>query len=185
MTAETAPSSDVHYVLDGGALLHRVVWPSVGSVTFGDLCGLYCDYVTRKYSRPTVVFDGYSNKSSTKQVTQQRRSSGKVGSTVTFTRDMKVTQNKAMFLANTKNKERLLAMISDSLRQCQCVTYHADGDADFLIVKTAIQCAENSTTVLVGDDTDLLVLFLFHSTVSTKDLYFIPEPKSNSFRRRI
>ncbi|KAJ7391185.1 hypothetical protein OS493_019316 [Desmophyllum pertusum] len=63
----------------------------------------YChprNYVTKKYGRPIVVFDGYDNSTvSTKQMTQQRRSSGKVGTTVTFEEDMKVTTKKDVFLA--------------------------------------------------------------------------------------
>ena len=35
-------------------------------------------------------------------------------------------------------------------------------------------------TILVGDDTDLLVLLLFHAEPDCHDLYFIPEPKSNT-----
>ncbi|KAJ7379097.1 carbohydrate binding [Desmophyllum pertusum] len=55
-----------------------------------------------------VVFDGYDNSTvSTKQMTQQRRSSGKVGTTVMFEEDMKVTTKKDVFLANTKNKQRV------------------------------------------------------------------------------
>ena len=186
ITGETVPrDSTIQYVLDGGALLHRVVWPSGGSVTFGDLCGLYCNYVTRKYRRATVVFDGYSNNLSTKQMTQHRRSSGKIGPTVAFTQDMKVTQKKDVFLSNANNKERFLVMLGESLCRHQCETHFADGDADFLIVKTAVQSAKTQTTVLIGEDTDLLVLLLFHTDANAHDLYFIPEPKSNSLRQRV
>ena len=82
---------DIQYVLDGNALLHRVVWASVGSATFRDLIGLYCHYVTKKYHRATVVFDGYSDNLSTNQMKQHRRSSGKIGPIVTFMPDTKVT----------------------------------------------------------------------------------------------
>ena len=41
VVSKTVPRDpDIQYVLDGGALLYRVVWPSVGSATFRDLCGL-------------------------------------------------------------------------------------------------------------------------------------------------
>ncbi|KAJ7378464.1 hypothetical protein OS493_022999 [Desmophyllum pertusum] len=54
----------------------------------------------KKYGRPIVVFDGYDNSTvSTKQMTQQRRSSGKVGTTVTFEEDMTRTTKKDVFLA--------------------------------------------------------------------------------------
>lgn len=178
--------ADVQYVLDGGALLHRVVWPTLGSATFEEVFSLYCNYVTKKYGRPIVVFDGYDNSTvSTKQMTQQRRSSGKVGTTVTFEEDMKVTTKKDVFLANTKNKQRFLTMLSRSLSHRQCETRHADGDADLLIVKAAIESARSRTTILVGDDTDLLILLLFHVDPDGHDLFFIPEPKSNSLRRRV
>ena len=185
VTSETAPSDpDIQYVLDGGALLHRVVWPSVASATFGYVCSLYCAYVTRKYSKATVVFDGYGDSMSTKQMTQNRRSSGKVGPTVTFTEEMKITQKKDVFLSNKDNKERFIAMLSESLRQHNCETRHANGDADLLIAKTAIHSASTQTTVLIRDDTDLLVLLLFHADPNAKELFFIPEPKTNTLRRR-
>ena len=85
-------------MLDGGALLHRVVWPFFGSATFRDLCGIYCHYVTKKYIRATVVLDKYSNNLSTKQMMQH-------SPTVAFTPDTKVSQKKEVFLSNINNKE--------------------------------------------------------------------------------
>ena len=43
--------------------------------------------------------------------------------------------------------------------------------------------ANEQSTVLVGDDTDLLVLLLHHSIITSKDLFFAPEPKKNAKRR--
>ena len=46
VAGKTVPSDpDIQYVLDRGALLHRVPCPSAGSVTFRDLCGLYYHYM--------------------------------------------------------------------------------------------------------------------------------------------
>lgn len=63
--------------------------------------GLYCSYVTKKYGNAIVVFDGYDDMS-TKNMTHQGRAAGKVGATVTFTENMKVTLKKDNFLANPK-----------------------------------------------------------------------------------
>ena len=52
-----------------------------------------------------------------------------------------------------------------------------------LIVKTAIESAKERNTVLVGVDTDLLVLLCFYTRSDSFDLYFKPEPKANSRRR--
>ena len=49
------------------------------------------------------MFDGY-DEMSTKAMTQQRRASGKVAATVTFTESMSITMKKDNFLSNPKNK---------------------------------------------------------------------------------
>ncbi|XP_073240418.1 uncharacterized protein [Porites lutea] len=179
--ATSGPEGDVQHVLDGGALLHRFPWPR-GSVTYQDICGLYCSYVTKKYGNAIVVFDGYDDMS-TKNMTPQRRAAGKAGATVTFTENMKVTPKKDNFLANPKNKQRFINMLSRFLQEDNCPTYHAEGDADVLIVKTAVESARVRNTVLVGGDTDLLVLLCFYTRSDSFDLYFKAEPKANSRRR--
>ena len=45
--ATSGHEGDVQHVLDGRALLHRIPWPQ-GSATYQDICGLCCNYVTRK-----------------------------------------------------------------------------------------------------------------------------------------
>ena len=44
----------------------------------------------------------------------------------------------------------------------------------------AIEAAETRNTVLVGDDTDLLVLLLHHLLPLENKIYFAPEPKKNA-----
>ena len=48
----------MQYVLDGGALLNHIPWPS-SPITYGDLCALHTDYVTRTYGKPVVLFDEF------------------------------------------------------------------------------------------------------------------------------
>ena len=66
-----------------------------------------------------------------------------------------------------------------------CLMLQAEGDADVLIVETAVDSAVTHPTVLVGDDTDLLVLPCSHMKVDGNDLYFRPEPKANSRESRV
>ena len=181
--AKTQPEGKVQHVLDRGALLHRVSWPR-GSPTYKVVCDLYCTYVQKKYGRAMVVFHGY-NEMSAKAMTQQRRASGKAASTVAFTESMSVTLNKDNFLSNPKNKQRFLSMLSKALQNVGCITHHANGDADLLIFKTAVEFARTSTTVVVGDDTDLLVLLCYHASNDGYDLYFRPEPKANARGARV
>ena len=96
-------------MIDGGAFLHRVSWPKLA--TFQEVCQKYCHYVKQKYGVDTViVFDGYDCPT-TKNMTQQRRSSGKVGATVSFEVNMKITMKRDVFLANSQNKKRLITIL--------------------------------------------------------------------------
>ena len=50
-------------------------------------------------------------------MTHQRRAAGKAGATVTFTEDMEVSLKKDNFLANSKNKQRFINMLSQFLQE--------------------------------------------------------------------
>ena len=63
---ESVPS-DCHYIIDGGTLLQRLPWQRGQS--FDLLCDMYVRYVSRKYGRPTIVFDDYTSGTSTKDIT--------------------------------------------------------------------------------------------------------------------
>ena len=54
----------MHYVLDGGALLQRVPWTN--GETFENICLKYVSYVTNRYGKATIVFDGYDDAPSIK-----------------------------------------------------------------------------------------------------------------------
>ena len=181
--AKTGPTTQVHYVLDGGALLHRVPWPR-GNGTYRDVLAAYTSYVSRKYGRPTVVFDGYDD-ISTKYSTQKRRAAGKVAPTISFTEDMQVTSKREEFLSNAKNKQRFINLLSDALRRANCQVKQAPGDADVTIVRAAVDSGQSTPTVLVGDDTDLLVLLCYHTDIHGCDVFFRPEPQTNVTRRRV
>ena len=155
----------------GGALLHRVPWSR--GITYDAICSLYVQYVANKYGNATVVFDGYQNGPSTKDGTHQRRA-GAYGPTVNFDSTMIAKLKKEEFIPLHRNK----------LQISGCSTIHAEGDADLLIVQTAIQPSRSITTMLVGDDTDLLVLLCHHAEMNANELFFKPEPKQRSKTRK-
>lgn len=146
--------------MDGGALLQRIPWTK--GVTYQNIFSTYCNYVKKKYGRAIVVFDEYQNVS-TKDMTHLRRAK-KMGMTVEFTSDMPITMVKAEFLSNKINKQRFVNLLGKELEKSHCEVYHADGDADLLIVLKAIESAKTQETVLIGDDTDLLILLCYHTT---------------------
>ena len=118
-------------------------------------------------------------------MTHQRPSKGNAGTTVTFTADMPVTMKKEQFMANRHKKQRFIFMLSEDLKKNNFEVHHASGDAELLIVMKGMQSANSSNTVLVGDDTYLLVLLCYHASVEAHDLLFCPEPKKNTKQPRI
>lgn len=179
---DSLPSTDLHYVLDGGSLIQRIPWPRKESIDH--ICQLYVDYVIRRYSKATVVFDGYPAGPSTKDVTHLRRTKGCCGPEVHFSGQTIMSLKKTEFLSNPVNKQSFINILSDKLERVGCVVQHAKGDADTLIAMTAVKSAEVVDTVLVGEDTDLLVLLCYHAKNLLRAIYFRPEPKlhSNSCR---
>lgn len=54
---------------------------------------------------------------------------------------------------------------------------NAEGDADLTIVRTAIESSQTSRTILVGDDTDLLILLLHYAYQIKWPILLKSEPK--------
>ena len=144
-----------------GIALSYITWPH-GFPTYQEICALYCDYVSRYVGPAIVVFDGYRIPS-TKYTTHQRLTGGKVGIEVTFTGYMKVTMSKDVFLSNVANKQNFIDMLTDYLQLAGCLTEHAKEDADLLIAQTAVQSAATKNTVIVVDDTDLVILLCYYA----------------------
>ena len=72
------------YVLDGGSLLHRVKW--LKNVPYKDIIKSYCDFVLKNYKSAIVVFDGYKEQPSTKDVTHFRRNKKPVSKQINFSK---------------------------------------------------------------------------------------------------
>ena len=94
---------DVRYILNGGALLFKVFWRK--GVSYNDICTLYINYVIKHYGGGTiVVFDGYGNGPSMKDITHIRRCNRKVGRTVHFLKQTVLNMTKDEFLVNLDNR---------------------------------------------------------------------------------
>ena len=95
------------YVLDGGSLLHRVKW--LKNVPYKDIIKSYCDFVLKNYNSAIVVFYGYKEQPSTKDVTHFRRNkktvSKKIIFSISFKKQFVVWQRKFFYLIlQTKRK---------------------------------------------------------------------------------
>ena len=119
------------------------------------------------------MFDGYEVGPSIKDGTHQRRTRKLNANKVNITEVTKFVGKKEDFLSNETNKQTLIHMIMEQMRQRDCDVLQAKGDADVEIAKAAIKMSAFRTTTLIGEDTDLLVLLLHHVVVSKcSGLYF-------------
>ncbi len=107
-----------------------------------------------------------------------RRTKGKIGPDVTFTDEMKLLQKKESFLANMRNKDKLMKKLWQYLQLSGCQVLYSEADADLLMVQTAVNTATLANTVLVGDDTDLLILLIFHADLSRYSIFMQSDTKS-------
>lgn len=175
-------SSPVKYVLDGGALLHRIQW-EIGQ-TYDTICQKYVSYVIKRYKQPIVIFDGYDCGPTPKDCTHFRRcGAAPMARNVEISPSMHLRMKKDNFLTNKRNKQQFINMLSSYLEKSGAEVNHAEGDADVLIVSTALKTAETCNTILIGDDTDLIVLLCHHATSNHMKIFFHPEPKSGQSER--
>ena len=164
---ETIPVTD-HYVLDGGSLLHRLKWTE-GS-TYSSIADAYAKFTLDLYGHATAVFDGYSGEPVIKDNTHQRRGANKTATKVNAT---KFIGKKEDFLLNVENKQAMIDLIAKCLKQKGCHVIQAEGDTDVDIVKAAVLMSGYKSTTLIGEDTDLFILLLYHATLKdSHELYF-------------
>lgn len=172
-------NTNVIYIIDGGYLLHRVVWDS--EETFNVILDKYVQYVRRHFgSRVTVVFDGYDDCTRNIKAAEQRRRTLATSSSsdILFDELMIVPTSQQKFLTNTHNKSRFISMLKEKFTAENILVKQANNDADVLIIETAIeQFNLTNTTIVVGEDVDLLVL-LTARTPTEKTIFFLKPGKA-------
>lgn len=164
-----ASAEEVQFILDGGALLQKIPWPR-GS-TYASIVESYVRHVRQRFGKPVIVFDGYTSGPSTKDITHLRRCKGKSSTDVQFTSDMTLQTRKDLFLANPINKQRFINLHSSELQKHMCKAVCCEGDADTKIVAEALGSAKSKATVVVGDDTDLLILLIHQANREDQDIF--------------
>ncbi|KAL2082773.1 hypothetical protein ACEWY4_022591 [Coilia grayii] len=165
---DSIPKPEYH-IVDGGSLLHRMPW-RLGE-SYGGIAHSYADFTIRHYgSASTIVFDGYEEGPSIKDMTHLRRGQN-IYPVVSFTVETEFSGKKEEFLSRNANKQKLIKMVSDELRKRGCTVINATGDADVDIVKAAVEASLLHPTTVIGEDTDLLVLLLYYAQGSN-NLFF-------------
>ncbi len=160
------------HVLDSGSLIHRVKWAK--KVTYKDIAMQYVRYVHAKYGNACIVFDGYDPGPSIKD--HQIR----VGKTCADIQPMEAYVNQQTFLSNEKNKSQFISLLSHHLEANSQVVKQSTGNADTMIVACALQFAiEGNEVTVVADDTDILVLLMYHWKENMANIHFQSKPKKS------
>jgi len=168
---DAIPKKDIaansHFVIDGGALLHRVRWQKGDK--FISIAETYIKYTKKHYGESVeVIFDGYEDESKVKS-TSAETSSRKV-----VLCRFKKTQER--FLSNTSNKAGLINFLSSKLRGANIEVTNCTGDADSTIAKITLDKSKSTSTVCVADDTDIAVMLVHHwDSENHLEVYFLQE----------
>lgn len=162
---------DSCYVVDGGALLHRVRWTKDAS--FDEICQVYAQYINRYYSK-CFVFDGYEGLSTKSNEHTRRTGNGKQCADVDAVGCNKVPFPQDRFLLNENNKSSFIKLLASRLEQDGHYIKICRGDADADIVATSLEQAKDNrgSIVTVEDDTDIAMMLLYHWTENHRKVVF-------------
>lgn len=167
------------FVIDGGYLLHRVVWPKPAS--FSQICDSCIDYIKRHYGpESTIVFDGYNESEyGTKNAEHVRRTNkGKKSVDIVVSDSIFPSSTQSEFLKNTSNKTNFISFLAAKLTAAKFKVQISPGDADTHIVNTAFTFSnENKKGVIVGEDTDLLVIMIAVARSNDECFMLMPATK--------
>ena len=61
--------------------------------------------------------------------------------------------------------------LDSNLQASGCTVIHAEEDADQLIVETAVESPLNHPTIVIADDTDVLILLIHYAPTSSQGLF--------------
>jgi hypothetical protein len=162
------------HVIDGGCLLHRVIWAETG--TYADIAKLYVNFVRKHYGESCIiVFDGYNSGPSVKDQEHVRRAKN-CSPVIDLNESNPIYKNQSAFLMNARNKQSLVQLLSVYFQQQNYEVRHAENDADTVIVGCAIQLARQLIPVtVIADDTDVLVLLVYHFQSEMADIFMLSE----------
>ena len=64
-------------------------------------------------------------------------------------------------------------------------SYTCPDDADVLIAITAVNEAESAQTIVIGEDTDTLILLCYHANYTRHNIFYTSDVKSGTKRKKI
>ena len=130
-----------------------------------------------------LVFDGYVSGPDTRDATHLRRTKGIFVTKVSFTQTTPF-RSKA-FLDNSENKQNCILMLRRIMDSNGIETKQVPSDANLLIATTAVQSSITRPTIILGEDTDLLILLLYYYECGPMILIFRPNHDKKIVKSKI
>lgn len=96
-----------------------------------------------------------------------------MGADVDVTSNMQLKMTKKTFLGNPRNKQKFINLLGSEMEKHSMQVKYSTDDADYDIVMTACQSALSTLVVVVGEDTDLLILLLHHLDPDVHDTVYM------------
>ena len=122
-----------------------------------------------------LMFDG-NEYDSTKDHEQKRRQTGKVSASIVIAENAQVHRDQQAFFSNEKNKTNFISLLTMQHRGTGHQFEVSCGDADALIVSSALEFAWNGQTV-VAEDTDALIMLVYHWRNCMEDIFIRKESR--------
>ena len=130
-------------------------------MTFKEICKRCVYYVKKRYRQNcSVMFDRHSGNASTKDTTHLRRSKGKLLRLLLCTGNTIFNMKKEECLLNLKNQQCFLEMLAAEMNTAGMCAMQPSRHADTLIATNAVDIANSKPAVIIGEDTDLLILLI-------------------------
>ena len=119
------------------------------------------------------MFDGYGNGPSTKDHEHERRAKV-TAPDIQVSESLPIYNNQSTFLSNSNNKKQFIDLLHKYLVDAGHTVIQAVSDADTDIVKAALYHLNlGLVTTVVADDTDVLVLLVYHFKPAMGDAFML------------
>ena len=82
------------------------------------------------------------------------------------------------FVDNASNKDQIIKLIVQKLRERGCSVNQAEDSTDVRIVLAAVDRSRQCSCTLIGEDTDLLLLLLYYADCKNETLIFRSDKKN-------
>ena len=112
----------------------------------------------------------------TKDHEHKRHQTGKVSASIVIAETAQVHRDQQAFFSNEKNKTNFISLLTTHLRGTGHQVEVSCGDADTLIVSSALEFAWDGQTV-VAEDTDVLIMLVYHWRNCMEDIFIRKESR--------